>query len=99
MSGEREKKWKMIRGTFKVTEPIPLMQRSVLLYEAHLRCVTLKKGATPIPELTRDCIIGDLVVLYIFTPKRQGSNVPLHNLLNSPTFYKSPQRQQSTQTE
>lgn len=32
-------------------------------------CVTLKKGAMPIPELTSGCIIGDLVVLYIFTPE------------------------------
>lgn len=30
---------------------------------------TLKKGAMPIPELTSGCIIGDLVVLYIFTPE------------------------------
>lgn len=30
---------------------------------------TLKKGAMPIPELTSGCIMGDLVVLYIFTPK------------------------------
>lgn len=36
-------------------------------------CVfTLKKGAMPIPELTSGCIIGDLVVLYIFTP--EGAN-------------------------
>lgn len=31
-----------------------------------IRVFTLKKGAMPIPELTRGCIIGDLVVLYIF---------------------------------
>lgn len=30
---------------------------------------TLKKGAMPIPELTSGCIMGDLVVLYIFTPE------------------------------
>lgn len=30
--------------------------------------ITLKKGAMPIPELTSGCIMGDLVVLYIFTP-------------------------------
>lgn len=28
---------------------------------------TLKKGAMPIPELTSGCIMGDLVVLYIFS--------------------------------
>lgn len=53
--------------------PIPLTQNEV--------CVTLKKGAMPIPELTRGCIIGDLVVLYILTPEGEKTHVRVLRLM------------------
>lgn len=36
------------------------------VFVTYREIITLKKGAMPIPELTSGCIMGDLVVLYIF---------------------------------